>query len=154
MNNSDSDAVVKELVEVLTVKALEYLLETEFLPEALGPVRFYVTNDDSRLSVPRFLAAASIDANGVLYVAVRRGLNLAELDEIVRVIAHEAIHLAQMAKKDLDPRSGYSLWRGTPYANLHGDHPRYFDDQPWEREARDLESALLTRLLTLVEHYK
>ena len=44
-------------------------------------------------------------------------------------IPHEAIHLAQICKKDLKPYNGYSIWKGKKFPNLTTTDPNYFSPE-------------------------
>lgn len=143
--------MVRQLCGDLAFASLRYLVKTGFLSKAVMSGAFYVAVDASKLEKPKFAAGASIDPAGRPFIAIRPGLNAGRPDLIAQVIAHESIHLAQIIKGDLDPRKGYSLWKGERHKNLSGDDSAYFEDQPWESEAQALEGEVLAHLMTLLD---
>lgn len=89
--DSEHDAVVRQLAEILVSKALQYLARTGFLSGTATAPQPYIdiAGNDSKLIQSELLAGASIDLDGAAFITVRSGLNLGRPDLIAQVMAHE-----------------------------------------------------------------
>lgn len=72
--------------------------------------------------------------------------------DMFQTLAHEMVHVKQMAKNELRigqaVSSGYTLpvdtiWKGVPYKFKKNEHPYY--DSPWEIESMGREESLFLR---------
>lgn len=133
---------IKEIVDTFISISLGKLVETDFVSRDLIDRNWYSRFDmNHRLEADEFFAAASIDEANRPVVVFNAESNIKAL---AWVIPHEAIHLAQICKKDLEPCNGYSLWKGKKFPNLTATDPNYFspEHQPWEAEAKELEDLV------------
>lgn len=51
-------------------------------------------------------------------------------EELLWAVPHEAVHIAQLAKGDWDPQTGYSYWKGERFDNLPSTDSNYYINQP------------------------
>lgn len=65
-----------------------------------------------------------------------------KINDIIRTIAHEFVHLRQFRNKELQYRESFNRFRGKTYS-LDID----YKDEPWEREAFKLESKLYNQFI-------
>jgi hypothetical protein len=137
---------VKVVVDGFIGISLGMLVESGFVPRDLIDRNWYSRFDmNHRLSSDEFFAAASIDDANRPVVVFNAESNIKAL---AWAIPHEAIHLAQICKKDLEPCNGYSIWKGQRFPNLSATDPNYFsqEHQPWEAEAKELEDVVRNAL--------
>lgn len=139
----DQEEVMRELAEQTVSLCLARLIHLGHVTADEVNGKWRVQYDETRLVDRGLGAAATIDRNGIPVVYLLSNLNVKGLG---RAISHEAVHLMQICKGDLIPMVGYQIWRGLPYRTLPADSPEYFDAQPWEREAQDLQPLLLEYL--------
>ncbi len=133
---------VKEIVDVFLGISLGMLVETGFVSKDLIDKNWYSRFDmNHRLESDGFFAAASIDDADMPVVVFNTE---STLEALAWAIPHEAIHLAQMCKKDLEPSDGFSIWKGKKYPQLKATDPNYSSPnyQPWEAEALELEESV------------
>lgn len=109
----------------------------------LEQVKCYVEFDKSKTLDKGFGGSTTIDNNGIPVVYLSPQLTL---KGVMEATSHEAVHVMQICKGDMTPGFGYTIWKGEKYKSLPFDHPEYFKKQPWEKEARELESILLKHL--------
>jgi len=71
--------------------------------------------------------------------------------EIFKTLAHEMVHLKQLAKEEIKPRyyknSHEIYWRGVKYNDVS------YWDQPWEIEAYGLMNSLVAKFLNEYDLY-
>ncbi|MDC7690052.1 hypothetical protein [Vogesella indigofera] len=133
---------LRRLFEAFVVHCLSRLVDQGFVTaNQINQSNWYVllADDNSRLVSEGFLAGTSLDNNQRPYIVFDTQQSLRDQ---IWAIPHEAIHLAQICKGDFLPCWGYSLWKGRRFEKLAADHPKYFEDQPWEKEARALEDPI------------
>lgn len=96
---------------------------------------------NERLDSLSFFAAASIDDIGRPVLIFNADHSL---EALAWVVAHEAVHIAQICKGDWEPFKGYSVWKCRKHNNLAATDPNYFSlsYQPWEAEAKELEEGV------------
>lgn len=101
-------------------------------------VKFYYQLDvDVRLVIVNMEHHAHVDevGPGEFEIEASAGfLDQATEDEVVKLIAHEMVHVKQHVKEGLDVTN--CIWKGQQY------EPNYWF-APWEIEARGLEEAFL-----------
>src|SRR3989442_5825600 len=100
----------------------------------------------ARLQRKNFGGATTLDSNNhpVVYLSPR--LNV---EGLMFVIAHEAVHVAQICRGDYFPSFAFSIWKGREHVLLPADDPSYAN-QPWEAEAFELSPVLLEHLKSKV----
>lgn len=137
----------RELITGLVRFCLMYLVKKNYI--SLGQVEknYWIMCDiTTRLQQNGLLAAVTRDDAGhaILLVDCTQPLSA-----IIWALPHESVHLAQVCKGDLIQQKGKTIWRGKEYTVLNADHPDYFspDLQPWEAEAKSLESGLRTAMI-------
>lgn len=108
---------------------------------------WYVEFNDVKLQAKGFGGAATLDRlnRPVIYLSSR--LNI---EGLMFVIAHETVHLMQICKGDFVPFNGFSIWKGKEYVLLPHDDPDYFEAQPWEQQANELQHILVKHLKSKV----
>ena len=118
---------VKDIVDILIGRLLGKLVETDFVPRNLIDRNGYPRFDmNHRLNADEFSATASIDDANRPFVIFNTESSIKAL---AWAIPHEAIHLAQICKKDLKPYNGYSIWKGKKFPNLTTTDPNYFSPE-------------------------
>ena len=137
----------RDLIMGLVKFCLMYLVEKNYvLLEQVQQNYWIQFDDDAQLQQQGLLAAVTRDDEGhaMLLVDWARPLSAT-----IWALPHEAIHLAQICKGDLVHQKGRTLWKEQAYTSLDAEHPDYFssDLQPWEAEAKSLESELRTAML-------
>lgn len=100
-----------------------------------------------KLQRKQFGGAASLDSINRPVVYLSPQLNI---EGLMVVIAHEAVHLAQICRGDYFPSYGFSIWKEQEYVLLSADDPNY-SDQPWEAEANELSPVLFAHLKSRVD---
>jgi len=65
----------------------------------------------------------------------KKFLTTASEEDIIRVAAHEMIHVKQFAKEELDP--ALTRWKTKDHSRTE------YWEQPWEKEARRLQAKLV-----------
>jgi hypothetical protein len=138
-----SDDPVKEVADLFVGLCLQKLIELGHVEREQVNGRWYVEFNETKLMGKGFGGATTLDPRNQPVVYLLPQLNVQGL---MFVIAHEAVHLMQICKGELIPGFGFSIWRGQEYLALEHDHPEYFEAQPWEKEARELEGVLLEHL--------
>lgn len=144
MSHADEEGEKREIMLDLAQQAVNFCLLKLIdlglisLNEVNG--KWYIQFDESRLESKGFGAAATLDIEGIPVMYLLPTLNVRGL---ARAISHESVHLMQLCRGDLVPRLGCQIWRGVAYKTLPADSPDYFEAQPWEQEARDLQPMLL-----------
>jgi hypothetical protein len=128
-------------IGLLAAECLRDLVNDECVSsDQIQQSQWYLRPDDgNNLNAKMFFAAASVDQNGRPYLLINP---TSPLKALAWAIPHEAIHIAQICKGDLEPGHGYSTWRGTRFNQLTADDPSYVLGQPWEAEAQELEARL------------
>jgi len=134
---------LKDIVDTFMGLCLRYLVDKGFVAKSEIQGNWYSTEASDQLEKGSFVAAASIDNAGRPVVLFNTNM---PLKAIIYSIPHEAVHLAQICKGDLEPLKGKSLWKEKAFCTLPGDDPNYFSGQPWEAEAQDLEKEVRTAL--------
>jgi hypothetical protein len=109
--------------------------------------KWYVEFNKRKLQKKSFAGAATLDDHNCPVVYLLPQLNMKGL---MSVIPHEAAHLMQICKGDMIPEFGYTVWKGQKYKSLPYNHPDYFDKQPWEKEAKELQPILFEYLKSKV----
>jgi len=140
---SQMEPDLKDIVDTFMGVCLRHLVDKGFVTESQIQGNWYSREASDRLEKRSFVAAAGIDNGGRPVVLFNRNM---PLKAIIYSIPHEAVHLAQICKRDLKPLKGKSLWKGKVFGNLPGDDPNYFSGQPWEAEAQDLEKEVRAAL--------
>lgn len=144
MSHPDEEGERREIMLDLAQQAVNFCLLKLIdlglisLNEVNG--KWYIQFDQSRLDSKGLGAATTLDREGIPVMYLLPTLNVRGL---ARAISHESVHLMQLCRGDLVPLFGYQLWRGVAYMTLPADSPDYFEAQPWEQEARDLQPMLL-----------
>ena len=98
----------------------------------------------AKLQRKNFGGATTLDSNNHLVVYLSSQLNV---EGLMFVIAHEAVHVAQICRGDYFPSFGFSIWKGCEHVLLTADDPSYAS-QPWEAEAFELAPGLFEYLKT------
>lgn|GEM_PF-2098930 len=131
---------VKEGISVIVEFCLRRLVEMGQVSKEQLKHRVRIDWNSSRQLRALGLAAATTENDsGVAVLKVDTSLPLPSL---VWAIPHEAVHIAQTCRGDLRHLPGRnSIWKGEHYRTLDGEDAGYFQ-QPWEAEARFLESVL------------
>ena len=142
----DEQEAQKELAEALIVSGLSQLVRFGRINPDDVNHKWYVEFNDSKLEILSFAGAATLDRNNRAVLYLHSGLTL---DGMLAVISHEVVHLAQICKGDLIPMHGFQIWKGKEYISLPADSPDYFEIQPWEKEAKELEPIVLEYLKTI-----
>ena len=63
-------------------------------------------------------------------------------EDYIKTLLHELQHVLQHVRGDLRDKRGIRCWKGLDCSELD------YDDQPWEKEAHSMESALYQEYLT------
>ena len=99
-----------------------------------------------KLHGKNFGGVATLDSNNRPVVYLSPQLNI---EGLMFVIAHEAVHLAQICRGDYFPSFGFSIWKEKEYVLLPAGDPGYAS-QPWEAEAFELSPVLLEHVKSKV----
>jgi hypothetical protein len=141
------DDAKKEVAELFIGLCLQKLVELGKVEREQINGMWHVEFNETKLQNNGFGGAATLDRSNRPVVYLLPQLNI---DGLMLVIAHEAVHLMQICKGDLFPCYGFSIWKGQEYLSLPHDHPDYFEAQPWEKEADELHPILLEHLKSKV----
>ncbi len=133
----------QEVAELFVGLCLQKLVEMEKVERQQVNGKWYVEFNAAKLQRKGFGGAASLDCNNRPVIYLLPQLNV---DGLMFVIAHEAVHLAQICRGDFVPLFGFSIWKAQEYVLLSVDDPKYTEAQPWEAEADDLSPVLLEHL--------
>ena len=98
--------------------------------------------NEAKLQRNNFGGATTLDPDDYLVVYLPPPQSV---EHLMFVIAHEAVHVAQICRGDYFPCYGFSIWKDQEYVLLPGDDPGYAS-QPWEAEAFELGPALFEHL--------
>lgn len=132
-------------LELLIEKCLEKLIELGKIQRRQTFAFWYVDFAEEKLNNKGFIGAATLDSRNLPVVHLSPGLN----DEgLIYTISHESVHLAQILRGDLIPGFGFTFWKGQKYKSLPYNHPKY-REQPWEKEAYEVQPILFEHLQTL-----
>ncbi len=122
-----------------TKKFLEHLLKQMVKELKLGrsrkTVMVKVTREDLDGQVGATVPLDPIDSYVVL-------IKPSSLKEMGLTLAHEMIHVKQLAKGHLKQVNGVNYWRGKRYRNNHA-----YLDMPWEVEAFSKQELLFRKAL-------
>jgi hypothetical protein len=140
MDEIDSE---KEVAEVLVGLCLKKLVELGKVEREQVNGNWYVEFNEAKLQSKGLAGAATLDRANQPVVYLLPNLNP---NGLMHIVAHEVVHLMQICKGDLIPYFGYMIWKGQKYKSLPNNHPDYFEAQPWEKEAADLQPMLLEYL--------
>ena len=146
----NEEKVWQELAEKLVGICLSKLSELGKVELEQVDGKWYVEFNAKKLEDKGFAGAATLDKYNCPVVYLSPQLNI---EGLVEVISHEAIHLIQICKGDMIPGCGYTEWKGRKYKTLPHNHPVYFEKQPWEREAKELQPILYKYLESEVNRY-
>src|SRR5687767_548773 len=86
--------------------------------------------DGTKLQTKKLGAATTLDSNNQLVVYLPPPVNV---EHLMLLIAHEAVHIAQICRGDYFPSFGFSVWKEQEYLSLPAEDPGYAS-QPWEAE--------------------
>ena len=100
--------------------------------------------DGTKLQTKKLGAATTLDSNNQLVVYLPPPVNV---EHVMFLIAHEAVHVAQICRGDYFPFFGFSVWKEQEYVSLPAEDPGYAS-QPWEAEAFELAPGLFEYLKT------
>jgi hypothetical protein len=147
MSHPDAETEYRATVLELAQQAVNFCLLKliDLGLVSLGEVngKWYIQFDRARLEPRGLGAAATLDRDGMPVVYLLPTLSVKDL---ALAIAHESVHLMQLCKGDLVPMYDYHFWKGAQYPTLRADSPDYFEAQPWETQARELQPILTQTL--------
>ncbi len=140
----------KSMVENLVVECLKILVDDGFVSLSQVHEKFSVKEATLKdLENGIYAAVATLDQYGRPVMKFnaelleQKGLTR---DKIILLVAHEAVHLAQLCKGDLVLKpANVAIWKGDQFQVLSGDHPDY-KRQPWEAEAFSKQIPLSRKL--------
>ena len=134
------EANVKEGISAIVEFCLHRLVEMNRVSKEQLKHRVSIDwNSSIQLRARGLAAATTEDDFGVAVLKLDTSLPLSSL---VWAIPHEAVHIAQTCHGDIRHLPGRNtIWKGKHYRTLDGGDTGYFQ-QPWEAEARFLESVL------------
>ena len=91
-----------------------------------------------------------IDLNRCYTITFRR-FNPKKMNEVIRILAHEMVHVKQYVMDELTGVT-YARWMGKDY--IDEDNPYSYYDSPWEIEAYGREIGLIKRWNDYIEKKK
>src|SRR5918912_635426 len=99
----------KEVAELFTGLCLQKLVELGKVEREQVNGKWYVEFNVTKLKNKGLAGAATLDSfdRPVMYL-----LPELNLDGLMWIVAHEAVHLMQICKGDLIPDYGYKIWKG------------------------------------------
>lgn len=129
-----------EKLQFVISASIGYLVHSGFISPEAAQIGWWPRYDQTeRLEALGLGAGCTLDEAQGAIVA----FNLKRTpEELLWSCPHEAVHLCQLLKSDWDPQMGYSFWKGQRFDFLASDDPDYYDKQPWEKEAHQLEGPI------------